>query len=49
LPTTASAPSGKSPEKNKNVVQLNTGLVIATDASYASEAIKKNPTGPLVQ
>jgi hypothetical protein len=37
------------PVKSKNVVNMNAGLIFAFDASYALEAIKKNPIGPVVE
>lgn len=47
-PTSVESAPNKS-EKRKNVVNLNSGIVFATDATYALEAIKKNPIGPVVQ
>jgi hypothetical protein len=45
---TSSKPQAKAKAKTKNVVQTNTGLVFAFDASVALDAIKKNPIGPVV-
>jgi len=35
--------------KRKNVVNQNAGIILATDASYAIEVIKKNPIGPVIE
>lgn len=51
-PTTAKNNSGTStkpknpPQKKKNVVNTNTGIISAFDAQYAIDAIKLNPIGP---
>ncbi len=45
---TSSKPQKKTKAKTKSVVQTNTGLIFAFDATVALDAIKKNPIGPVV-
>jgi len=47
-PTGDHAKQGQ-PTKKKSVVELNSGIITAFDATYALDAIKKNPIGPLVK
>jgi hypothetical protein len=52
-PTAAQAPESKKPNaigtKKKDVVDLNTGIILAFMADVAVDAIKKNPIGRLVR
>jgi hypothetical protein len=43
---TGTATKPKTRVQKKNVVNMNTGLILAFDAQYALDAIKQNPTGP---
>jgi len=49
VPTAAQAPCNKKPTKKKDVVDLNTGIILAFMADVAVDAIKKNPIGRLVE
>jgi len=49
VPTAAQAPDNKKPTKKKDVVDLNTGIILAFMADVAVDAIKKNPIGRLVE
>jgi hypothetical protein len=50
VPSAAQAPGEKKPNtKKKDVVDLNTGIIVAFMADVAVDAIKKNPIGRSVQ
>jgi hypothetical protein len=52
-PSGQKSTSTESPKKKntrrKSVVNLNSGIIFATDANYAIEAIKNNPIGPIIE
>lgn len=49
VPTAAQTPDNKKPTKKKDVVDLNTGIILAFMADVAVDAIRKNPIGRLVE
>jgi hypothetical protein len=49
LSTAVTAPDGKKNTKKENVVDLNTGIVLAYSADVAVDAIRKNPIGSPIE
>jgi len=48
-PTTKKSGSAKLEEQQKQIVNMNSGFMIAFDIKYAIDAIKNNLIGPLRQ